>query len=63
MEKSTPQTKVKKHNVKVKAPKTRQAPAAESVVPAALPPPIDIPNDEDDDNFWDFFDKPFNKPQ
>ena len=30
--------------------------------PSSLPPPIDIPADDDDDNFWDFYDKPFNKP-
>ena len=24
-------------------------------------PPIDIPADDGDDDFWDFFDKPFNK--
>lgn len=30
--------------------------------PPSLPPPIDIPADDDDDNFWDFYDKPFNKP-
>lgn len=30
---------------------------------SSLQPAIDIPADDDDDNFWDFYDKPFNKPQ
>ena len=34
----------------------------EEIPPPSLPPPIDIPADDDDDNFWDFYDKPFNKP-
>lgn len=25
--------------------------------------PIDLPDDDGDDAFWDFYDKPFNKPK
>ena len=67
-----PQAKVKKTNLKPKPQKKEQKPPStentvmpppeENAVQPPLPPPIDIPADDNDDNFWDFYDKPFNKP-
>ena len=69
VEKSPPQAKVKKSNLKPKLRKKEQKPSStentvmpEEIPPPSLPPPIDIPADDDDENFWDFYDKPFNKP-
>lgn len=69
VEKSPPQAKVKKSNLKPKPQKKEQKPSStentvmpEEIPPPSLPPPIDIPANDDDDNFWDFYDKPFNKP-
>ncbi|XP_068743804.1 uncharacterized protein [Montipora capricornis] len=39
---------------------TRLMPKDTTVHP--LPPQVDIPVHDNDDNFWDFYDKPFNKP-
>lgn len=39
---------------------TRLLPKDTTVLP--LPPQVDIPVDDNDDNFWDFYDEPFNKP-
>lgn len=67
VEKPPPQAKVKKTNPKAKPQKKEQKPpstcAESTVMPEDIPPvppPIDIP--AADDNFWDFYDKPFNKP-
>lgn len=69
VEKSPPQAKGKKSNLKPKPQKKEQKPSStentvmpEEIPPPSLPPPIDIPANDDDDNFWDFYDKPFNKP-
>ena len=69
VEQSPPQAKVKKSNLKPKPQKKEQKPSntentvmPEEIPPPSLPPPIDIPANDDDDNFWDFYDKPFNKP-
>ena len=64
VEKSQPQAEVKRANPKPKGQK-KQAPATEDKVEENPPsqPPRDIPNGDDDDDFWDFYDKPFNKPQ
>jgi len=66
VEKSPPQAKVKKANPKPKRQKKQASDIEEKV--KENPPsqtPIDIPNDDDDndDTFWDFYDKPFNKPK
>ena len=64
VEKSPPQAKVKKVNPKPKGQK-KQASAPEKKIQENPPsqPPIDIANDDNDDDFWDFYDKPFNKPK
>lgn len=58
VEKSQPQAKVKKAKPKPKGQK-KQALSTEEKVQENPP---SQPNDDDDD-FWDFYDKPFNKPQ
>ena len=62
VDKSPPQAKVKKSNLKPKPQKKEQKPSStENTVmpeeippPPSLPPPIDIPADDDDDNFGTF---------
>ena len=64
VEKSPPQAKVKKAKPKLNRQKKQASDNEEKV--KENPPsqiPTDIPNDDDDDAFWDFYDKPFNKPK
>ncbi|XP_032223640.1 uncharacterized protein LOC116604821 [Nematostella vectensis] len=63
-----PQSKPKKTPHKPKPPKKEQGiTPADNLQeqpkgpPSKLPP--DVPVDNDDDDFWEFFDKPFNKPR
>lgn len=63
------QGKVKKVNPKSKQKKELNLPSTNDTVTMpketlapSLPSPIDAPASDNDDNFWDFYDKPFNKP-
>lgn len=55
---------LKAHKKKLKKPSsegpTNMIPQEIVVLPSSLP--MDNISDNNDDNFWDFYDKPFNKP-
>ena len=59
--KATPKPKPKKNT-----PAVEKTPPASQVEEVAThepeKPPIDLPADDGNDDFWDFYDKPFNKP-
>ena len=69
--KKNKEPKPDKMNMKPKAKKKElpQVPRIETPIfdePAPPPPPkppIDLPIDDGDDDFWNFFDQPFNRPK